>query len=239
MSRTRMPARAAAPVPTTTAVGVASPKAQGQAMTRTETAAISDASKPPPSANQRANVALATTSTTGTKTLLTRSASRCACALPCCASATVRATRASMPSSPTRVARTSRWPVVFTAPPVTTSPTPLWTGMLSPVSSDSSTSLSPATTAPSTGTCSPGRTITTSPTATLAAAVSRTEPSAKRSSARCGRNVASLRMAVLVAHLARVSKYLPSSTSVMMVADASKYSSPSAAAPSASSRYQL
>ena len=52
----------------------------------------------------------------------------------------------------------------MTAPPVTLSPACLATGRLSPVISDSSTWLSPSTISPSTGTRSPGRTTTRSPT---------------------------------------------------------------------------
>ena len=65
---------------------------------------------------------------------------------------------------PTRSERIVRLPVVFSVAPITLSPARLVTGTGSPVSIDSSTALEPSTTTPSTGTFSPGRTRSTSPT---------------------------------------------------------------------------
>ena len=60
--------------------------------------------------------------------------------------------------------RITRLPLVFNVAPITGSPGRLVTGMGSPVNIDSSTALLPSVTAPSTGTFSPGRTRSRSPT---------------------------------------------------------------------------
>ena len=64
---------------------------------------------------------------------------------------------------PSRASMTSA-PVWFSVPPITLAPASLVTGIDSPVTIDSSTALRPSTTAPSTGTFSPGRTRRRSPT---------------------------------------------------------------------------
>ena len=69
-------------------------------------------------------------------------------------------------SLPTRSARINKLPVVLRVPPVTRAPGSFSAGIGSPVTSDSSTALRPSTTAPSTGTFSPGRTRQMSPTFT-------------------------------------------------------------------------
>jgi len=112
-----------------------------------------------------ASVPIASTSTTGTNTAEIRSASRCTGAFPVCAWVTSRPIWASVVSSPTRVARTTRYPEALTVAPVTASPGPTSTGTGSPVRSEVSTALVPSTTAPSVATFSPGRTANRSPTA--------------------------------------------------------------------------
>ena len=169
----RMPARAAAPVPVMMAVGVARPRAQGQAITSTATAEMKACSKLPVTANQPMKVMTASATTTGTKMALIWSTRRCTGALPPWAFSTSRMIRASVESAPTAVARTSSRPVPLMAPPVTLLPGCLSTGRLSPVISDSSSSLRPATTSPSTGMRSPGRTITRSPARTSLIGTSR------------------------------------------------------------------
>ena len=59
-------------------------------------------------------------------------------------------------------------PLVLSVAPISLSPVRLLTGSGSPVSMDSSTALLPSTTTPSTGTFSPGRTRSRSPTCTWA-----------------------------------------------------------------------
>lgn len=115
--------------------------------------------------SQTPNVATATRMTTGTNTAEIRSASRCASALPFCASSASRAIRASCVSAPIRVASTTRRPPAFTVAPVTASPTVTSTGTDSPVSMDASTAEDPSTTVPSEANFSPGRTTKRSPTA--------------------------------------------------------------------------
>ena len=73
---------------------------------------------------------------------------------------------ASSVSLPTRSARIVSVPVPAIVAPITRSPGRLSTGIDSPVTIDSSTAAPPSTTTPSTGTFSPGRTRSTSPTCT-------------------------------------------------------------------------
>ena len=65
-------------------------------------------------------------------------------------------------------------------PPQTRLPADFSTGMLSPVSSDSSTTVWPESTTPSRPTCSPGRTRTTSPTWTSESCTVFSTPSRSR-----------------------------------------------------------
>ncbi len=115
----RMPSCAPRPVPTISAVGVASPSAQGHAMISTATAAVNAAATECPVPSQNPRVATDSAITIGTKTPEIRSASRCACALPFCASSTRRAIWASWVSAPTRSARTTSRPSTFTVAPTT------------------------------------------------------------------------------------------------------------------------
>ncbi len=204
------------------AVGVARPKAQGQAMTSTETALMMAGSQPLPASSQPPSVSSAMTSTTGTKTALTRSTMRWIGALAACADSTMRMMRASVVSAPTASVLTVSTPSALMAPPVTREPTVLATGMLSPVISDSSIWLRPATTSPSTATRSPGRTFTRSPRCTCSTGTSSSTPS-RCTRAVAGRNAFSARIASAVCRLARPSSHLPSSTNVITAAEASKY----------------
>ncbi len=165
----RMPSWAPLPVPTISAVGVARPSAHGQAMMSTATAAVKAAAAPLPVPSQKPRVASERAITIGTKTPEIRSASRCTCALPFCASSTSRAIRASWVSAPTRVARTTSRPPAFTVAPVTASPGRTSTGTGSPVSIEASTAEEPSSTTPSVAIFSPGRTRNRSPTASRSA----------------------------------------------------------------------
>ena len=67
---------------------------------------------------------------------------------------------ASRVESPTLSSRTIRGAPILIAPPITSSPTCLSIGRLSPVSKDSSAWLAPSTISPSAGNTSPGFTLT-------------------------------------------------------------------------------
>ena len=67
-------------------------------------------------------------------------------------------------------------PFLLILAPITSSPLSFSTGILSPVSIDSSTEVRPSTTTPSTGILSPGRTRITSPKATSSTVISCSTP---------------------------------------------------------------
>ena len=94
-----------------------------------------------------------------------------------------------MVSRPTFRASMTSAPLWFMVPPMTFAPTSLVTGIDSPVTIDSSTALRPSTTAPSTGTFSPGRTRRRSPTWTLSSCTSSSVPSGHDAAGRLGREV--------------------------------------------------
>ena len=215
---------AATPVPAMIAVGVARPSAQGQAMTSTATALSTALVQSPVARPQPSSVASAISTTTGTNTALTRSTMRWIGAFLACASSTRRMMRASADSAPTAAVRTSRRPSPLTAPPVMRSPDSFGTGSDSPLIRDSSAWLRPSSTSPSTGKRSPGSTTTTSPTRTCATGTSDSRPSAPRTRAVDGRSACSARIASVVWRLARASSHLPIRMSVMITAEASKYS---------------
>ena len=110
---------------------------------------------------------------------------------------------------------------MFWVPPVTASPAAFTTGSVSPVSMDSSASVAPSTTTPSTGIFSPGRTRTVSPATTWANGTSRSSPP-RTTRAVGGVRFMSDSMAWFVAPLARLSSILPNSTKVTSMAQVSK-----------------
>ena len=166
------------------------------------------------------NVSSAMPSTTGTKTALTLSASAWMGAREPCASRMSCTMRASTLSAPTVVARYWKAPRPLTVPPTTASPGPFITGIDSPVSIDSSTSLAPLAMIPSTGTRSPGRTTTSSPGSTSSMSMSDSAPP-RTTRAVLGRRLASARSAEAVLRLARDSKALPVRMKAMMMITAS------------------
>ena len=125
-------------------------------------------------------------------------------------------------SCPTFVARTFRSPVLFIVDPMTSSPTLLSRGRLSPVIIDSSRAEPPSTTTPSTGTRSPGLTTNTSSTRTSSIGISTSLPS-RRTLAIVGWSSSSFRTDSEARCLVRCSRRFPVSISVMMIADVSKY----------------
>ncbi len=203
-------------------MGVARPSAQGQAMMSTATALTSACCKP--TWYHAAKVTMATRMTAGTNQAETRSASRWMGARLRCASPTMRTICESRVSLPTRSAPMTNVPWPLTVPPVTRSPGAFPTGMDSPVTIDSSTALLPSSTRPSTGTFSPGRTRSRSPTWTSASGTSSSPAGVMRRAVRGARSRRA-RTARPVSLRLRTSSTWPSSTSVVMPAAASKYTS--------------
>ena len=205
-------------------IGVASPSAQGQAMISTATALTSAwlIAGSGPHIDQTAKVTIAVSTTAGTNHAETLSARAWIGARERCASATMRTICESIVSWPTRSAFMSKLPVPFTVAPVTFSPWTFSTGTGSPLIIDSSTEDRPSVTTPSTGTFSPGRTRKRSPGWTSSRATSSSEPSSRTIRAVFGASPRSARIARPVAERARNSSTCPSSTSVVMIAAASK-----------------
>jgi hypothetical protein len=145
------------PDPIIKAAGVAIPRAQGHAMIITETNARSEKVRPIlPAKYQPSPAAIAIKITAGTKYFATVSAILCIGAFPIRASSTSLIICDRTVSCPTFVALTFIRPFRFIVPPITSCPTVLSTGILSPVIADSSTEEEPSTTSPSTGILSPG-----------------------------------------------------------------------------------
>ncbi len=208
----RMPRWAPRPVPTMIAVGVARPSASGQVITTTVMANSSASVKGRSLASaQAAKVSPPPARATRTSQKAARSASRWPGALEFCASCTSSTIWASAVSLPTLVARTRRVPFLLMVAPMTWSPGCLCTGRLSPVTTDSSTSLSPSLTSPSTAILAPGRTSRRSPTWTWEVGSSTGSPS-RSTRALGGARSSRVRMASLAPPLARISNQWPSST---------------------------
>ena len=131
---------------------------------------------------------------------------------------------------PTPVARQRNMPSPLLVAANTRSPACLVMGRLSPVSIASLTLDSPSITSPSTGRLSPGRTMKISPGTSSAASSSTSCPSrSTRAVFGCRRR--RLSIAAVVRALARASSSLPSNTSVITAADASKYTGSSCIPP--------
>ena len=213
------------------AVGVARPRAHGHAMTSTATKAVSEkvsasptSQMPEPTKYQNRNVAALTESTAGTKYPATVSANLSIGALVLCASSTSLTIWARVVFLPTLVALTVSRPDMLTVPPVTLAPWTFSWGIDSPVTNDSSTVETPLTTSPSTGSLSPGRTVTTSPSTSSSTLTVISVPSTTLVAVGGWRSM-SLRMASDVVPLDLSSRNLPARTSVIMTADVSKYTS--------------
>ncbi|OQA64374.1 MAG: hypothetical protein BWY37_02068 [Firmicutes bacterium ADurb.Bin262] len=220
----RMPLDAPFPVPTIRATGVAKPRAQGQEMTSTDIPMDRAKENGSPSSSQTAAATAAVTRTTGTKTALILSASFAMGALEELASSTSRTICDRVVSPPIFSAVNLNEPVLLTLPAKTRSPGCLSTGMLSPVSADSSTAEAPSAITPSTGMLWPGRITTTSPTATSSTGISACPPP-RSTVAVLGARSRSFAMACVVLLFERASRYLPRVMSVRIVAADSKYRS--------------
>ena len=223
----RTPSFAPRSVPTMMAVGVARPSAHGQLITSTDTAWLNATAKSPGARNAShpTSVTAATAMTTGTNTPAMRSAWRSMGALELVASSTRRMMFASVVSAPTAVASIVNQPRRDTVAPVTWSPTPFSAGTGSPVIADSSTEAEPSRTTPSTGTDSPARTTSTSPTRTSSVGTLCSRPS-RSTVAVFGARFMSADMELVVLPFARASKYLPSVMSTRIVPAESKYRLP-------------
>ena len=173
-------------------------------------------------------MATATRTTAGTNQPATWSTAFCTGGFVAWAARTISTMRARTVSEPTRVASIVKEPVPFTVPPVTESPGNLGAGTGSPVSIDSSTSLSPATTRPSRGTRPPGRTRSKSPGSTSATGTVSGLPSTSRSAV-SGTSLKRLRRARAVFPRALDSSAWPSATSVITTATAAKKGRPAPA----------
>jgi hypothetical protein len=110
--------------------------------------------------------------------------------------------------------------VVLTVAPMSGEPATLRTGRLSPVTMDSSTSLSPSATTASTGIFAPGRTSRRSPATTSAVGISTASP-ARSTTAFGGARSSRVRIASLAPPRARISNQWPSSTNAASTVAAS------------------
>ena len=127
-------------------------------------------------------------------------------------------------SLPTLVALYLIVPFLFILAPIILSPIFFSTGILSPVSIDSSTEVIPSTTSPSTGIFSPGLTIIISPTSTSSIEISSSIPSLITRAVLGARPISFL-IASELFPLETASKYLPRVIKVIIVAADSKYKS--------------
>ena len=159
--------------------------------------------------------------TAGTNTPDTLSAILAIGAFVAAASLTIWMICESVVSSPTRVARYLRKPDWFTVAAETDAPGALSAGMLSPVSAASLTALVPASTTPSTGMRSPGRTTNTSPVCTCSTGTVTSAPS-RSTVAVFGASSMRLRSASVVLPFERASSVLPTVMSVRIMAADSK-----------------
>ena len=147
---------------------------------------------------------------------------RCIGALERCACITICTMLASTVAEPTFSDCITNAPLVFSVAPINLSPSALVTGIGSPVSIDSSTALLPSTTTPSTGTFSPGRTRSLSPTCTFINGISSSTPSALIRRAVLGANPSNDFIAAEVCERALSSNIWPNKVSEIMTAAASK-----------------
>ncbi len=200
------------PLPIMIAVGVANPNASGQVITTTviakSTASLAGRSL---KTSHETSVSAPPIRATNTNQNAARSARRCPGALEFCASWTSRTICARAVSAPTFVADTRSVPFVLIVAPMTAEPGSLCTGRLSPVTIDSSTSLSPSSTTPSAAIFVPGRTSNRSPTTTSSVGISTASPS-RTTRAAAGARSSSARIASLAPPRARISNQWPNRT---------------------------
>ena len=216
----RIPRLAPSPVPTMMAVGVARPRASGQVITTTVMANRIAWLKLRPASNQTINVSVPPISATSTSQKAARSASCCPGAFELWASCTSLTMWARAVSEPTFVARARSVPFLLIEPPINCAFGAFETGRLSPVTTDSSTSLMPSSTTASTGTLEPGLMRTTSPTCSSDVGTS-TCSSSLMTIAIGGARFKRARTASLAPPRARISSQWPRSTKAARTVDAS------------------
>ena len=219
-----IPFLAPTPFPTIIATGVASPRAHGQLMTSTEMALATANPAVCPMTIHMIKVNTAIPMTTGTNTPDTLSAILAMGALVDAASFTIRIICESVVSSPTLTALHLRNPELLIVAADTRDPTVLSTGMLSPVSDDSSTAEIPSVTTPSTGMLSPGLITNISPTPTCSTGTSFSSPSCMILAVLGARRIRLLSASVVLP-LDLASNSLPTVMRVSIIAADSKYRS--------------
>ena len=213
----KIPFSAPFPVPTIIAVGVANPNAQGQAITSTDINIVStNTISFPPIKNHNNDATTAIAITIGTKYPDTVSASLAIGAFVPCASSTNFIIWARAVSPPIFSALNLITPFLLILAPVTLLPTFFSTGILSPVSIDSSTDVYPSITTPSTGILVPGFTNSISPISTSSIGVSTSLPSTN-TIAVLGCSPISFLIASDVFPFDFDSKYLPSKISAIII----------------------
>ena len=217
----RIPFFAPTPFPTMIATGVARPSAHGQLITSTEIALASAYAKFCPKASHTISVIAEIAMTVGTKMPETLSATLAIGALVAAASLTMRIICERVVSSPTLDASQRIKPERLMVAAETRSPACLSTGMLSPVSADSSTAVIPSVIMPSTGMFSPGRTTKTSPFLTCAIGTVSSLPSFKMTAV-SGASFIRLLSASVVLPFERASRVFPTVISVKIIAADSK-----------------
>ena len=218
----RIPFSAPFPVATIMATGVASPSAHGHEITSTAIPVDSANSNPCPSKSHTTKLMSAIPMTIGTNTPLILSASLAIGALELAASCTSSMILAIVVSAPTRVAVNCTAPLLLIVAAISTSPAAFSTGTLSPVIADSSTTVVPDTTVPSTGMLCPGFKSTVSPT-TISSSPTTTSFPSRRTVADFGVRSISFLIASPVFPFDFASKYFPSVISVRIVPADSKY----------------
>ncbi len=216
-----IPCVAPTPLATIIATGVASPNAQGQLITNTDIAHASAKPAVSPTASHIISVINEMSSTAGTNTADTLSAILAIGAFVAAASLTALIICERVLSSPTAVARQTSLPVTFIVADDTLLPANLSTGMLSPVSDDSSTAPEPSVTIPSAGNTSPALTINISSFKISSASIIISSPFLI-TVAVLGANSISDFMALVVLPFAYCSKSLPTVISVNIIAADSK-----------------
>jgi|GEM_PF-959475 len=211
----RMPFSAHFPVPTINAVGVASHNAHGHAMTITAEKYSNEAVNPAPTMKNRImKTSNAIPITVGTNTDAILSANHWMGALDHCASWIKRIICASAVSFPILVASISKLPSLLMVHPKTFAPIVFSTGILSPVSIDSSMLECQDFTTPSIGTFSPGFTMMMSHFFTSSIATSMIS-FPLLTFAVLGASPMSLAMVCEVDHFAFASRYFPKATNVI------------------------
>jgi len=203
----RTPARAAAVSADTMDTGVEMTSAHGQATTSSAIARYPHTDGSPP-ANTGGTMASSTarTTTAGVYTRANLSTNACTGARCRCACSTSLTMCASVVSDAGRVTRSSIAPEPLIEPAKTSSPGRFSAGHDSPVIGAWLTDDTPWTTVPSSGMRCPGRTTTTSPTATDETGSSRSAP-ARRTVAVAGARVMSARMACRARSMLRASSH--------------------------------